>query len=44
MVIGKLIAKTVALPVKAVVAILDVLAETVEEVGKAIDPPAKAKR
>ena len=36
---GKLIAKVIAAPIKAVVSIPDVLADVVDEVGKALDPP-----
>lgn len=42
--IGKLLGKVVAAPIKAVVSIPDVLADVVEEVGKAVDPPKKRGR
>jgi hypothetical protein len=39
--IGKLLGQIVAAPIKAVVSIPDVLAEVVDEVGKAVDGTKK---
>ena len=41
--LGKLIAKVVAAPVKVVVSLPDVAAEVVDELGKALNPPTKTK-
>jgi hypothetical protein len=42
--IGKLIGKIVAAPIKAVVSLPEVAADMVDELGKAIDPSPKEKK